>query len=215
MAAGLLLNSTVDKGREQVVRKAMQEKLDRQEKLAVQLEKQLETLRQRQELEETQLRAQAATMQQERDQALARAEEESKLRVRREQQVDEIRNQIKATEARIKAEAKKAVQKEKLKQKAIAKQTSVLENELNDQRKKLYNMVNELERTRQEAEQAAKKAAKQAVVVQAPVAVEDPSSTNDSASVKARSDSRKNNRPAEFASDPCEGPQARFLSTCR
>ncbi len=183
----------------------LQLEIQRKEQAAAELARKLEREQQEKLARERELQRKAEQLQKERDAALKKAEQEAAERARQQELAEKIRKQKEAEKRRLKLEAEKRRRETELKlkreQEALAKKLKAEQQRLERIRLEQLRAEQEKAEAERRARQlAAEKAARQRQLEQQEAA--------------ARQAAREK-QESGFSSDPCSGPTAKFLSSCR
>ena len=182
--------------REQQAKKQAEQKLqlelERKEQAAAELAQKLER--------ERELQRQAELLQKERDAALQKAKKEAAERARQQKLAEKIRKQKEAEKRRLKLEAEKRQREIELK----------LKREREELAKRLKAEQLRLEQVRAEQKNAVTEGRARQLTPETTARQDQLEAQEASASQAV-----KKKQDTSFSSDPCNGPTAKFLSSCR
>jgi len=190
----------------------LQDTLKKQQEQTEKIEQQLEASKKQALEQEQAMKQQAEVLQKQRDEALKKAQAEAKARdeaarqarlERKQQEIKRIELQRKTDEAaRLAAEKLAAEKLAKQEAEEIARQKAELEARLEQNRLEMQKLAEQQAAAKAEAERQRVEDVKNNFALQE-------ESDEPTMLILPEED------PAEFTSDPCKGPSARFLSTCR
>ena len=197
-------NREIDRLQKEAEQK-LQLEIQRKEQAAAELARKLEREQQEKLARERELQRKAEQLQKERDAALKKAEQEAAERARQQKLAEKIRKQKEAEKRRLKLEAEKRRRETELRlkreQEALAKKLKAEQQRLERIRLEQLRAEQEKAEAERRARQlAAEKAARQRQLEEQEAA--------------ARQAAQKK-QESGFSSDPCSGPTAKFLSSCR
>ncbi len=198
-------NREIDRMQQNAEQKLLLE-LERKEQAAAELAKKLEREQQAKLERERELKRQAELLQKERDAALQKAKKEAAERARQQQLAEKIRKQKEAEKKRLKLEAEKRQREIELK---LKREQEELAEKLKAEQQRLERIRLEQLRTEQEKAEAERKAKQLAAEKEA--ARQQQLEQQEAAARQAK----ERKAAPVFSTDPCSGPTAKFLSSCR